>query len=75
MSLRFKWRTQAAEAIQFIHRKGPFKSLEEMEKYQELVDDIFASKRYPPVNGLEARVVIQRCWTGEYSDLSAPIAD
>lgn len=54
---------------------GPFKSLEEMEKYQELVDDLFASKRYPPVNGLEARVVIQRCWTGEYSDLSAPIAD
>ncbi|KAJ5927874.1 hypothetical protein N7466_006830 [Penicillium verhagenii] len=157
MSLRFKWRTQAAEAIQFIHQKGvihsdlrpenfllhkatgnkldlllcdfggstngeidgghlpdagffnpcdppestastdifslgsiyytimtghwpyrspgPFKSLKEIEKYQELVDDLFASKRYPPVDGLEAGVVIQRCRTGEYSDLNAIIAD
>ncbi|KAL5343523.1 kinase-like domain-containing protein [Aspergillus crustosus] len=157
MSLRFKWRTQAAEAVQFIHQKGvihsdlrpenfllhtvagneldlmlcdfggspngeidgrhlpdagffnpcnppestkrtdifslgsiyytimtghwpyrspgPFKSLEEMEKYQELVDDLFASKRYPPVDKLEAGVVIQQCWTGEYSDLGALIAD
>ncbi|KAL2859304.1 kinase-like domain-containing protein [Aspergillus pseudodeflectus] len=157
LSIRFKWRTQAAEAIQFIHQKGvihsdlrpenfllhtiagneldlllcdfggstngeidgrhlpdsgffnpcdppestkatdifslgsiyytimtghwpyrspgPFKSLEEMKKYQELVDDLFASKRYPPVDGLEAGVVIQRCWTAEYSDLTALIAD
>ncbi|KAJ5550608.1 hypothetical protein N7535_001448 [Penicillium sp. DV-2018c] len=159
MSLRFKWRTQAAEAIQFIHRKGVihsdlrpdnfllhtvagneldlllcdfggstngeidgghlpdagffnpcnppgsttstdifslgsiyytimtghwpyrspgpfrFESLEEMEKYQELVDGLFASRRYPSVGGLEAGVVIQRCWTGEYSDSSALIAD
>ena len=157
MSLRFKWRIQAAEAIQYIHQKGvihsdlrpdnfllhtvagseldlllcdfggstngeidgrhlpdagffnpchppestkstdifslgsiyytimtghwpyrspgPFKSLEEMEKYQELVDDLFASKRYPPVDGLAAGPVIQRCWTGEYSDLGALIED
>ncbi|PTU20094.1 hypothetical protein P175DRAFT_0502242 [Aspergillus ochraceoroseus IBT 24754] len=54
---------------------GPFESLEEMEKYQELVDDMFASKRCPPVDGLEAGVVIQRCWAGEYSDLGALIAD
>lgn len=54
---------------------GPFESLEEMEKYQELVDDLFASKRYPPVDGLAARPVIQRCWTGEYSDLRALIED
>ncbi|GAA3266870.1 hypothetical protein GCM10020218_004300 [Dactylosporangium vinaceum] len=46
-----------------------------MEKYQELVDDLFASKRYPPIDGLEAGVVIQRCWKGEYSDSSALIAD
>lgn len=37
---------------------GPFKSLDEMEKYQELVDDLFASKRYPPVDGLAARPMI-----------------
>ncbi|CDM33969.1 Tyrosine-protein kinase, active site [Penicillium roqueforti FM164] len=54
---------------------GPFESLEEMEKYQELVDDLFASKRSPPVDGLAARPVIQRCWTGEYSDLRALIED
>jgi serine/threonine protein kinase len=156
MSLRLKWRTQAAEAIQFIHQKGvihsdlrpdnfllhtaagnelylllcdfggstnveidgqhlpdfgflnpcnlestentdifslgsiycrimtghwpyrspdPFKSIEEMEKYQELVDDLFASKRYPAVDGLEAGAVIQRCWVGEYPDLSALNSD
>lgn len=46
-----------------------------MEEYQELVDGLFAAKRYPPVDGLEAGVVIQRCWTGEYSELSALIAD
>lgn len=34
---------------------GPFKSLEEMETYQEQVDDLFASKRYPPVDGLEVK--------------------
>ena len=54
---------------------GPFKSLEEMEKYQELVDDLFASKSYPSVDGLAAGPVIQRCWTGEYSDLTALIGD
>lgn len=54
---------------------GPFKSLDEMEIYQGLVDHLFASKKYPPVDGLEAGTVIQRCWTGEYSDLEALIED
>lgn len=54
---------------------GPLESLEEMEKYQELVDSLFASKRLPPVDGLIAGPVIQRCWTGEYSDLGALIED
>ena len=54
---------------------GPLESLEEMEKYQELVDSLFASKRFPPVDGLVAGPVIQRCWTGEYSDLGALIED
>lgn len=48
---------------------GPSKSLDEMENYQELVDDLFASERYPSVDGLAAGPMIQRCWTGEYSDL------
>jgi len=54
---------------------GPFKSPEEMDEYQEYVDDLFASKRYPPVDGLAAGLVIQRCWTGEYSDSRALIED
>lgn len=54
---------------------GPFGSLEEMEKYQELVDGLFGLKRYPPVDGLAAGIVIQRCWTGVYSDMRALIED
>lgn len=157
MSLRFKWRTQAAEAIEFIHQKGvihsdlrpdnfllhstpaakldlllcdfegstngeidgghlpdfgfsnpcdpdestestdifslgsiyytimtghwpyrssrPFQSSEEMLEYGKLVDGLFASKKYPPVDELPAGVVIQRCWTGEYSHMKALIED
>lgn len=157
MPLRLKWRTQAAEAIQFIHQKGvihsdlrpenfllhsvsgkklelmlcdfggstngdidgrhlpdsgffdpcnpsestkstdifslgsifytimtghwpyrppgPFKSLEEMEEYQELVDNCFASRRYPPVDEIFAGLVIRRCWGGYYSNLNVLIED
>ncbi|CAG8318863.1 unnamed protein product [Penicillium nalgiovense] len=136
ISIRFEWRTQAAEAIQFIHGKdvihsdlrpenflfnaktiqmenrwrkhysgffnpcyppestestdifslgsiyytimtghwpyrapGPFKSLEEMETYQEHVDALFACRKYPLVDGLAAGLVVQQCWTGEYAGL------
>lgn len=54
---------------------GPFKSMEEMEEYQERDDGLFASKRYPPVDGLAAGPMIQRCWTGYYSNLRALIKD
>lgn len=157
MDLRFKWRTQAAQAIEFIHQKGVihsdlrpenfllhstptakldlllcdfggstngeidgghlpdsgffnpcdpeestestdifslgsiyyvimtghwpyrsssrFQSSEEMLQYGELVDGLFASKKFPPVDELPGGVVIQRCWTGEYSDMKALIED
>ncbi|KAJ5433511.1 uncharacterized protein N7458_012667 [Penicillium daleae] len=45
-------------SIYYIIMTGLFKSLEEMEKYEELVEDLFASKSYPPVDGLAARSVI-----------------
>ncbi|KAJ5129551.1 uncharacterized protein N7515_005590 [Penicillium bovifimosum] len=157
ISIRFKWRTQAAEAIEFIHQKGvihsdlrpdnfllhsvagnepdlllcdfggstdeeidgrhlpdagffnpcippestkstdifslgsiyytimtghwpykspgPFTSIVERDKYEELVVGLFASKMYPPVDGLAAGLVIQRCWIGEYFDLQELIED
>lgn len=157
MSLRLKWRTQAAEAIQFIHSKGvihsdlrpdnfllhtvagsaldlllcdfggstngeidgghlpdfgfsdpcggcestpstdifslgsiyytimtghwpyrtasPFKSMEEIVEYEEKVEKLFSTKTYPSVDELPAGVVIQRCWTGEYSNAKELIED
>jgi hypothetical protein len=54
---------------------GLFKSLDRIKKYNELIDDLLALKKYPVVDGIAARSVIQWCWTGGYSDLGALIED
>ncbi|KAB8259939.1 kinase-like domain-containing protein [Aspergillus pseudonomiae] len=54
---------------------GPFKSLEEKIDYGEMVDGLFASRTYPPVDGLLGGAVIQGCWTERYSDAGALIQD
>ena len=54
---------------------GPFNSVEEMRNYEDLVDALFSSRKYPSVDGLIGGVVIQGCWTERYSDVGALIQD
>lgn len=54
---------------------GPFDSVEEMNEYEDRVDNLFAAQRYPSVDGLTGGAVIQGCWTERYSDVGALIRD
>ncbi|KAJ5165547.1 uncharacterized protein N7500_007377 [Penicillium coprophilum] len=54
---------------------GPFKSVAEKDDYEELVDTLFASQKYPPVDSLPGGTVIQGCWTERYGDVGALIRD
>ncbi|CAG8374594.1 unnamed protein product [Penicillium salamii] len=54
---------------------GPFKSVAEKVDYEELVDTLFASQKYPPVDSLPGGAVIQGCWTERYDDVGALIRE
>ncbi|KAJ5343116.1 uncharacterized protein N7506_002940 [Penicillium brevicompactum] len=54
---------------------GPFNSMAEKEDYDELVDTLFASQKYPPVDSIHGGTVIQGCWTERYYDVGALIRD
>ncbi|KAJ6088463.1 hypothetical protein N7486_009724 [Penicillium sp. IBT 16267x] len=54
---------------------GPFKSVTEKSDYEQMVDDLFTSQKYPPIDGLPGGTVIQGCWTERYSDMRALIQD
>lgn len=54
---------------------GPFNSVEEMNSYEDRVDNLFASQSFPSVVGLTGGAVIQGCWTEGYSDVGALIRD
>lgn len=54
---------------------GPFKSVTEKDDYEELVDTLFASQRYPPVDDIPGGTVIQGCWTEKYDTVDALIRD
>ncbi|KAJ5925839.1 hypothetical protein N7454_007349 [Penicillium verhagenii] len=54
---------------------GPFRSVAEKSDYAEMVDELFASQKYPPIDCLPGGTVIQRCWTGQYRDVRALLHD
>ncbi|CAG7929304.1 unnamed protein product [Penicillium olsonii] len=54
---------------------GPFKSVAEKDDYDELVDTLFASQKYPPIDTLPGGTVMQGCWTERYADIGALIRD
>ncbi|EKV12769.1 Tyrosine-protein kinase, catalytic domain [Penicillium digitatum] len=54
---------------------GPFRSVAEKNDYEERVDTLFASQKYPSVDGLTGGAVIQGCWTDRYSDVASLIRD
>lgn len=47
---------------------GPFKTAEEMESYDRLVDGLFGEGKFPDVKGLFGERVIWGCWTKEYTN-------
>ena len=53
----------------------PFKSVIEKIDYEELVDTLFASQKYPPIDNIPGGTVIQGCWTERYGDVEALIRD
>jgi serine/threonine protein kinase len=54
---------------------GPFRSVAEKNDYEERVDTLFASQKYPSVDGFAGGAVIQGCWTDRYSDVASLIRD
>jgi serine/threonine protein kinase len=54
---------------------GPFNSMEEMRTYEDMVDELFASSKYPSADDLVGGAVIQGCWTERYTDVGALIQD
>ncbi|KAJ5259551.1 hypothetical protein N7478_012532 [Penicillium angulare] len=54
---------------------GPFETSNEQMEYGQLVDGLFASRRYPEINGLPGGAVIEGCWTERYNDLEELIQD
>ncbi|KAE8150252.1 kinase-like domain-containing protein [Aspergillus avenaceus] len=54
---------------------GPFESVAEKDDYEELVDALFASQKYPPVDDIPGGTVIYGCWTERYADVEALIRD
>jgi hypothetical protein len=54
---------------------GPFESVAEKNDYEELVDTLFASQKYPSVDKIPGGTVIQGCWTERYSDVEVLIQD
>jgi serine/threonine protein kinase len=47
-------------------RPGPFKTIEEMESYDQLVENLFRQREFPDVTGLFAGEIILGCWRNEY---------
>lgn len=54
---------------------GPFRSVEEKAAYEAMVDDLFASGRFPSVDNLVGGSVIQGCWEERYCKMEALIHD
>ena len=46
---------------------GPFKTTEEMDKYNQKVDLLFKQGKFPDVGGLIGGKVVMGCWTKKYS--------
>lgn len=46
---------------------GPFKTMEEMDEYDQRVDLLFKEGKFPDVGGLVGGKVIMGCWTKKYS--------
>jgi hypothetical protein len=46
---------------------GPFKTIEEMDKYDQKVDLLFRQGDFPNVGGLIGGKVVMGCWTKKYS--------
>jgi serine/threonine protein kinase len=46
---------------------GPFKTGEEMDKYDQKVDLLFRQRKFPDVGGLMGGRVVMGCWMKEYS--------
>ncbi|KJZ69956.1 hypothetical protein HIM_10648 [Hirsutella minnesotensis 3608] len=47
---------------------GSFKTGAEMEEYRQKVDDLFARRLFPDIDGLFAGKVIKKCWRNEYAN-------
>lgn len=54
---------------------GLFKTIAEKNNYEELVDSLFASQKYPLIDNILGGTVIQGCWTARYGNVESLIRD
>lgn len=54
---------------------GPFSSVEEKIAYDDMVDELFVSEKFPFIDNLVGGSVIQGCWVERYCEMEAVIQD
>jgi hypothetical protein len=54
---------------------GPFKSVDDMERYERNVDDLFKRGEFPDVTGLYGGKVMLGCWRHEYTSVDDILRD
>ena len=53
---------------------GPFLSVQELDEYDEKVEELFMKREYPPVKHLVGGDIIGDCWNGKIRDAGVVVA-